>query len=120
MSNYTSMQLADTMHRGLEQCNLDMILGCYADDAEMQVVDQKHPPSSPLTMKGKKAISDYYKDICGRDMTHHIEREIVADNEMSLTEECCYPDGTRVLAAETFELSNGKIKRQTNVQAWDE
>jgi hypothetical protein len=36
------------------------------------------------------------------------------------TDACEYPDGTRVLGAETIELRDGKIVRQVNVEAWDE
>ena len=53
-------------------------------------------------------------------MTHRIDQEIVGDGQIAFTESCQYPDGTRVVAAEVFELSaDGKINRQTNVQAWD-
>jgi hypothetical protein len=33
---------------------------------------------------------------------------------------CEYPDGTRVLAAATLEVRDGKIVRQVNVEVWDE
>lgn len=120
MSSYSSTQLASTMHQALEQCNVDMILGCYSDDAEMQVIDRNNPPSSPLKLHGKKAIADYYKDICSRSMKHVVQQEIVGDNRLGFTEACQYADGTRVLAAEMCELSDGKISRQTTIQAWDE
>jgi hypothetical protein len=31
-----------------------------------------------------------------------------------------YPDGTRVLGAETLESRDGRIVPQVNVEAWDE
>ena len=53
-------------------------------------------------------------------MTHHIAREVVGENRVAFNEACEYPDGTRVLAATTLELQDGKIVQQVNVEAWDE
>jgi len=39
---------------------------------------------------------------------------------MAFTENCAYPDGTTVFCMSTIELENGKIARQTVVQAWDD
>jgi len=38
----------------------------------------------------------------------------------ALNEACEYPDGTKVLAAETLEVRGGEIVRQVNVETWDE
>jgi hypothetical protein len=70
-------------------------------------------------LRGKEEIAAYLRDICGREMTHRVENEIVGENRMAFNEACEYPDGTRVLGAETLEL-RGKIVRQVNVEAWDE
>lgn len=118
--NYASTQLAGTMHQALEQCDVEMILGCYSDDAEIRIVDRNNPPSAPMVLHGKKAISDYYRDICNRRMKHDVQQEIIGDDRVAFTESCQYPDGTRVLAAEMCELNEGKISRQINIQAWDE
>jgi hypothetical protein len=117
--NPTSTKLSETMHHGLELCNVDMILSCYADNANVRIVDSTHPPSKPMELRGKDAIAGYYRDLCSRKMTHAIEQEVVADTQFAFTEACQYPDGKRVLSAELCELSNGKIMRQTSVQAWD-
>lgn len=116
----TSNQTAQKLHMALEKCDLNTIVNCFSDDCTLEVIDKDHPPSSSLKLNGKKAISDYYKDIFGRKMTHHIEQEIVGDGQIAFTESCQYPDGMRVIAAEVFELTDdGKVSRQTNVQAWD-
>jgi hypothetical protein len=49
-------------------------------------------------------------------MTHRIERE----GGVAFNEVCEYPDGTRVLCAAMLEVEDGRITRQTNVEAWDE
>jgi hypothetical protein len=53
-------------------------------------------------------------------MTHRVENEVVGENRVAFNEACEYPDGTRVLGAQTLELRDGKIARQVNVEAWDE
>jgi SnoaL-like domain len=89
-------------------------------DAEAMLVDRNNTPTSPMTVRGKEAIGEYYKDVLGRDMTHRIEDEVVGEGRAAFNWACEYPDGTRVLAAATTELRDGKIVRQVMVEAWDE
>ncbi len=53
-------------------------------------------------------------------MTHHVEDEVVGESRIAFNEACEYPDGTKVLAATTLDLREGKIVRQVSVEAWDE
>ncbi len=71
-------------------------------------------------LRGKEAIAEYLADVCGREMTHRIENEVVGQDRIAFNEACEYPDGTRVLAATTLEVKDGKISRQVTVEAWDE
>jgi len=120
MTTVGTMKLADVMQQGIEQCDVDKIMSCYADNAELRIVDRNHPPSEPLHLRGKEEIGDYYRDVCSRQMQHSIDQEVIGNDRIAFTEACEYNDGTRVLAAELCELSEGKIARQLNVQAWDE
>ncbi len=95
----------DTVRQAHEQRNADLLTSFYADDALIQVVDRTHPPSSPLELRGKQAIADFWRDICSRDM---------------IDVACQYASGERVLAASMCDLHNGKIVREVTVQAWDE
>ena len=61
----------------------------------------------------------YFNDIFQRNMTHKIQDEVVGDNRMSFTEDCQYPNGTRVFTSSTLEMRNGKIVREVEVQEWD-
>jgi hypothetical protein len=53
-------------------------------------------------------------------MTHHVEDEVIGEGRIAYNEACEYPDGTRVLDATMLEWQDGKIVRQTIVEAWDE
>ena len=110
----------EAMRRAVEQLDADLLLSLYADDAEMKVVNKSATPSSPCEIRGKEEIAEYLRDVCGRAMTHRIEREVLGEERIAFNEECEYPDGTRVMAATTLEVRDGKIVGQVNVEAWDE
>jgi hypothetical protein len=96
------------------------MLDLYADDAEIVIVNHNTPPSSPFELHGTEALAEYLKDVFSREMTHSIENEVVGENRIAFNVACEYPDGTRVLAAETLDVKDGKIVRQVEVVAWDE
>jgi len=52
-------------------------------------------------------------------MTHNVECGLADGNRLAFTQACAYPDGARVFFAAVAELAEGKISRQTVVQAWD-
>jgi ketosteroid isomerase-like protein len=110
----------DALRRGTEGRDAALLAGLYAEDATLRVVDEAHPPGAPLELRGRPAIAAMLADVCARDMTHRIEQTVVGDGQLAFTEDCVYPDGVRVLCAAVVELRDGKIARQTNVQAWDE
>jgi hypothetical protein len=110
----------EALRRAIEQSDAESLLGFYADDAELLTVNRNTTPSSPEVLRGKEAIAEYLRDVCGRDMAHRVENEVVGRDRIAFNEACEYPDGVRVLAAENLEVRDGQIVRQVNVEAWDE
>jgi ketosteroid isomerase-like protein len=110
----------EAIRRAIEGSDYDALVALYADDAEMRMVNKNAPPSSPMVLHGRGEISELLRDVCGRAMSHRIEDEIVGENRVAFNEACEYPDGLKVLTATTLELQDGKIVRQTNIEAWDE
>ncbi|MGA3151978.1 MAG: nuclear transport factor 2 family protein [Streptosporangiaceae bacterium] len=111
---------AEAFRRGIEERDAAMLLGQYAEDAELQVVDRNDQPSHPRTIRGRAAIGEYLADVCGRDMTHKIERLVVGRDGAAFVQACQYPSGARVLCTAVLDLAGGLITRQYGVQAWDE
>jgi hypothetical protein len=109
----------EALRRAIEQSDAGLLMSFYADDAEVYTVNRNTPPSSPEVLRGKEAIAERFEDVCGRDMGHRIEREVIGKDRIAFNEACEYPDGTRVLAATTLELRDGKVVRQVSVEAWD-
>jgi hypothetical protein len=104
----------------MEGNDAELLASRYTNDAEIQVVDKNNPPSKPGVIAGRAAIGEYYRDVCGRGLSHRIDNEVIGENRIAFTEECLYPDGTNVLCASVLHLDGGRISRQTGVQAWDE
>lgn len=110
----------EALRRAEEQHDLDSMLSLYADDAEMRIVNRNTPPSSPFELHGKEEIAEYLRDVFSRELTHRIEQEVIGEDRVAFNVACEYPDGTRVLAADSLEVRDGKIVRQVEVVAWDE
>lgn len=110
----------EVLRRAIEGRDADTLVGLYADDAEVITVNRNTTPSSPNVLHGKEEIGPYLRDVCAREMTHRVENEVIGDDRVAFQEACEYPDGVRVLGAETLEVRDGKIVRQVNIEAWDE
>src|SRR5581483_2201485 len=107
------------LKRAIEGRDAATLSGFYANDALMRIIDRDNPPSRPREIRGKDAIAAYYDDVCSRAMTHKLESSAAEGDHLAFTQACAYPDGTRVFCAAMLELTGGKIRRQTVVQAWD-
>ena len=107
------------LKRAIEGRDAKALTAYYAEDALLRIVDQDNPPSKPRELKGKQAIASYFDDVCGRAMSHHIESGISNGQALAFTEVCTYPEGAKVFCAAMLEIEDGKIVRQTAVQAWD-
>lgn len=110
----------ETLKRAVETNDTQTLLDLYAEHAEISIIDRNTPPSRPRSIRGKAAITEYLRDVGGRNLTHRLEGTVAAEDRLAYLEACLYPDGTRVLAATTLDLEGGKIAKQTIVQAWDE
>lgn len=111
---------SEALRRGIEERDTATLLGLYARDAELQIADRDDQPSHPKIIRGRDAIGEYFAEVCGRDMTHKIERLVVGENSAAFVQACRYPAGARVLCIAVLDLKDGLITRQSGVQAWDE
>jgi len=109
----------DDLRAAIESRNAAGLIALYADDAVMRIIARDNPPSRPRELKGRPAIIAYFDDVCSRAMTHNVECGLADGNRLAFTQACAYPNGARVFFAAVAELAEGKISRQTVVQAWD-
>jgi hypothetical protein len=109
----------DRMRQAIESRDSAALASFYAPDADLTMVDHQNTPSNPQRLQGSDAIRALFDDICGRDMTHEVTHAVVGPDGVAYTEECVYPDGTRVLLASVLDVRDGQIVHQEGVQAWD-
>ena len=109
----------DALKRAIEGRDAAGLIALYADDAVMRIIDRDNPPSRPRELKGRAAIASFYDDVCSRAMSHRLEAGVSNGRNVAFTQACAYPDGTRVFCSAMIEIEDGKIARQTNLQAWD-
>jgi ketosteroid isomerase-like protein len=110
---------ASALKRAIESRDVTALLELYADDAEVELVDAENPPSSPRRVRGKAQLSEVLGDVYGRDMTHAVGPVSVDSDSIGYRVRCSYPDGLQVLCIAAAELRDGRIARETCVQAWD-
>ncbi|HEY3727728.1 MAG TPA: nuclear transport factor 2 family protein [Solirubrobacteraceae bacterium] len=106
--------------RALEERDSQTQVAMYAPAATVTIADRMTPPGSPRVIKGQDEIRSWIEDVSAREMTHAVQRSVSDEQGAALTEACRYPDGTNVLCATVFALSDGLITDQTVVQTWDE
>ena len=109
----------EALRRAEESADAEGLLALIADDAVIESVDSEHPPSSPLVLRGKDEIGAFLRDVSSRDMKHRVDGLVQQGDTVAFTVHCEYPDGTRVLSMASARIVDGKIVRQTNLQAWD-
>jgi hypothetical protein len=104
------------LRRGIEGCDPDLILGFYAEDAKLSIVNPGVPQASPFELRGKAEIAKHLRAVFGQGVSHRVERE---EDGVRFREVCEYPDGSRVVVETTLEMRGGKIFRQVDVVARD-
>jgi hypothetical protein len=108
--NFEALRLA------IERCDPDLVLGFYAEDAQLSIVNAEDQRSSPFELRGKAEIAKYLRAAFGQKTSHRIEREDVVDaDRVTFREACEYPDGIRVWVETTLEVQDDKIVRQVDV-----
>ena len=107
----------ETLQLGIEHCDPELILGFYAEGAELSIVNAGPPQGSPFQLRGKAEIAKHLRAVFGQEASHRVQREVIGEDRVTFREACEYPDGGRVLVETTLEVRDGKIIRQVDVVA---
>jgi SnoaL-like domain len=105
----------EALRHAIERCDLDLILGFYAEDAELSIVNAGALQGSPFELRGKAEIGKHLRVVFGQKASHHVEREVVGEDQVTFRETSEYPDGGWVCVETTLEMHDGKIVRQLDV-----
>jgi hypothetical protein len=101
----------------IERCDPDRMLGFYADEVELSIVDARFPQTPPFELRGKAEVAKHLRAVYGQGASHRVERVVLGDRRTTFREVCEYPDGDRVLVETTLELRDAKIVRQVDAVA---
>jgi ketosteroid isomerase-like protein len=115
----TSTFDAGALRTAIENRDAAAIADLYTDDCVVEIADAQNPPSAPRRIEGKAALSAVLEDVYGRDMSHEVGPIAVGADAVGYTIHCSYRDGKKVLCAGVAQLRDGRIARETGVQAWD-
>ena len=107
----------EALRESIERCDLDVMLGFYAEEAELRIVNAGNPQSLPFELRGKAEIAKHLRTTFGQETSHRVEREVVDKNRVTFREMCEYPGGSWVRVETTLEVHDDKIVRQADVVA---
>ena len=105
----------ESLRLGIERCEHELVLGFYAEDAVLSIVNADAPHDSPFELRGKAEIAKHLRAIFGQGASHSVEREVVKEDRVTFREACEYPDGGRLWVETALEVRDGKILRQVEV-----
>jgi SnoaL-like protein len=111
--NFEALRLA------IEQCDPDLVLGFYAEDAHLSIANAGFPQNAPFELRGKAEIAKHLRATFGQETSRRVEGEVVGEERVTFREVCEYPDGSRVMVETKLEVHGGKIVSQVEVVAKD-
>jgi len=109
----------EALRHAIEQCDFNVLLGFYAEDAQLSIVNADTLQGSPFELRGKAEIAKYLRAAFGQGTSHRVEQDVLGEDRVTFREACEYPDGSRVRVETTLEVPDGKIVRQIDVVAQD-
>ena len=93
---------------GIERCDPDLLIGFYAEDAKLSIVNAGASRASPFELCGKAEIAKHLRATFGQNSLHRVEGEaVVGDDRVTFWEACEYPDGSRVWVETSLEVNDG-------------
>jgi hypothetical protein len=108
----------EALKRALEARDAEQVLAFYSDDLEHVEIDAAAPPKSPRKT-GIEYIRTAIEGAAQNGVMLHLDNPVVGDDRAACTITCDLPDGRRLTSNTIYELKEGKIVRQLDVQVTD-
>ena len=105
----------EALRHAIERCDLALLLGFYAEDAKLSIVNAEDQRSSPFELRGKAEIAKHLRAVFGQGTSHRVEAFPLDGDRVTFREVSEYPDGIRVFIKTTLVVQDGKIIRQVDV-----
>ena len=108
--NFEALRLA------IESADPDLLLGFYAEDADLRIVHASLPDRVAFELKGRSQIERYLHAVRDQQVSCFLDGEAVVDGRsISFREVCEYPDGARIRVRTTLEIAGDLIHYQLDV-----
>jgi len=91
----------------------------YADDVVVEIHNRDHGPGDPLVIRGRDAVRALLEDVAARKLEHRVQRAVANTDTGALQVSCRYPDGLTVSCSTAFDIQDGRIARETQLEIWD-
>jgi|SRR5215208_3521733 len=110
------------LRRAHEERDVDLALGLYDEQARLRLVGHSAPPDAPEVLRGKEQIAEYLKNTYLGELSSRVGYSLndVVEGEGRIVFNVAYVDAdgiNKVLAAENYVVSQGKIVDQLNIEA---
>jgi hypothetical protein len=109
------------LRRAHEERDIDLALGLYAEHARVRLVGKGAPPDAPKVFSGTEQIAEYLRETYLGEYSSRVGYSLndVIEGDGHIVFNVAYvdADGIKVLAAESYVVSEGKIVDQLNIEA---
>jgi hypothetical protein len=105
----------EALRLSIEGNDPELVLGFYAEDARLSIVNAEILQGKPFELRGKAEIAKHLRAVLGSETSHRVERGVASEDRVTFREACEYPDGGRVWVDTTLEVRDAKIVRQVDV-----
>jgi len=101
-----------------EALDVDALKQFYKSDVEHTEIDAGAPPRSPRT-SGWDYIAGAVAGAAQAGIKIHLNNPVLGEDRVACTITCEFPDGRRMVSNTIYDLDDGKIVRQLDVQVMD-
>jgi len=101
-----------------EANEVDKVLAFYSSELEHVEIDAGAPPGSPRT-SDREHIGNALSGAAQAGIKLRLENPVVGGDRAAGTITCEFPDGRRLVSNTIYDLRDGKIVRQFDVQVTD-
>ena len=108
----------EALKRAFEAHQVDKVLEFYSSDLDHLEIDAGAPPKSQRR-SGIDYLGDAIQGAAQAGIQLHMENPVVGEDRAACTITCEFPDGRRLVSNTIYDLKDGKIIRQFDVQVTD-
>lgn len=105
--------------RSFTEQDIERWLDYFAEDAEWVEYRHNAPPRSPNRMIGHAAIGAFLARVKASNIKLEISDEVIGDERAAFMVTCTLSDGRHIVENVIIHVTDGKITRQVDVEAWD-